>query len=203
MSSQDDNRTPAAVRARIARRQITGHTAGLCPGFAQANLVILPQDWAFEFLLFCQRNPKPCPVLEVLDPGQPLTRVIADQADVRTDLPRYRIWQKGELVEEPLDITPWWREDLVSFVLGCSFGFDLALQEAGLPVRHLDMGRNVPMFRTSRPNVAAGRLGRAAGGVHAPHVAPRGSKGGGGLRPLREVPRGAGAGGRAGGPGHR
>ncbi len=159
MSSQEKNLTPAQARARIARREITGHTAGLCPGFAQANLVILPKDWAFDFLLFCQRNPKPCPLLEVLDPGQPLTGVIADQADVRTDLPRYRVWQKGELIEEPLDISPWWRDDLVSFFLGCSFGFDAALQKAGLPVRHLERGSNVPMFKTTRPNVRAGRLG--------------------------------------------
>lgn len=159
MSSQDHNLTPAAVRARIARAEITGNTAALCPGHAQANLVILPRDWAYDFLLFCQRNPRPCPLLEVLDPGEPFTRLIADHADVRGDLPRYRIWRKGELVDEPTDIKAWWREDLVSFFLGCSFGFDLALQEAGLPVRHLEMGRNVPMYRTNRPNAQAGRLG--------------------------------------------
>ena len=151
--------TPAQARAAIARGQFTGNTSALCPGYAQANLVILPRDWAFEFLLFCQRNPKPCPLLEVLDPGEPLTKVIADHADVRSDLPRYRVWERGRLVDEPLDITSLWRDDLVSFFLGCSFSFDAALQRAGLPVRHLEQGRNVPMYVTNRPNAPAGRLG--------------------------------------------
>jgi uncharacterized protein YcsI (UPF0317 family) len=159
MSSQEHNLTPAVVRARIARAEITGNTAALCPGHAQANLVILPRDWAFDFLLFCQRNPRPCPLLEVLDPGDPFTKVIAERADVRTDLPRYRVWQRGEVVDEPTDVKAWWQDDLVSFFLGCSFGFDAALVQAGLPVRHLEMGRNVPMYRTNRPNVKAGRLG--------------------------------------------
>jgi len=143
----------------MAQGRIDHHTAGMCPEYLQANLVILPRDWAFDFLLFCLRNPKPCPLLEVLDPGQPYTRIIAQGADVRCELPRYRVWRRGELVDEPTDIRDLWRDDLVSFFLGCSFTFDQALQEAGLPVRHLEEGRNVPMYRTTVPNVPAGRFG--------------------------------------------
>ena len=150
---------PQAVRAAIARQEITGNTARLCPGYAQANLVILPQDWAFEFLLFGLRNRQACPILEVLDPGDPFTRQMAEGADLREALPRYRLWKDGELVEEPTDIKHLWREDLVSFLLGCSFSFDDALRAAGLPVRHHEMGRNVPMYRTSLPAASAGRLG--------------------------------------------
>ena len=159
MKSSHAESSPARVRAQIAAGEITGCTAALCPGRAQANLVILPRDWAFDFLLFCMRNPKPCPLLEVLDPGVPFTRVIAQGADVRRELPRYRVWRHGKIVDEPTDITDFWRDDLVSFFLGRSFSFDLALQEAGLPVRHLEEGRNVPMFRTEVPNRRAGRLG--------------------------------------------
>lgn len=108
MSSQGHNLTPVAVRARFAHAEITGNTSALCPGYAQANLVILPRDWALDFLFFCHRNPRTCPLLEVLDPGDPFTKDIADHADVRTDLPRYRIWRKDEeLLEEPTDIKTW------------------------------------------------------------------------------------------------
>ena len=159
MTTPEQTAGPRAVRARIANGEITGPTAALCPGYVQANLVILPKDWAFDFLLFCLRNPKPCPLLEVLDPGDPHTRVIAQEADVRRDIPRYRLWRDGVLVDEPTDITGLWRDDLVSFFLGCSFSFDLALVKAGVPVRHLDQGCNVPMYRTARPNARAARLG--------------------------------------------
>lgn len=151
--------TPASIRARIAAGEITGNTTALCPGYAQANLVILPQDWAVDFYQFCQVNPKPCPLLEVLTPGEPFTSRIAKRADVRSDIPRYRLWRDGELSAEPIDVKDVWRPDLVSFFLGCSFSFDLALQKAGLPVRHLEAGSNVPMYRTTLPNVRAGRLG--------------------------------------------
>ena len=150
--------SPSALRAAIARQEITGPTAGLCPGHAQANLVILPKEWAFDFLLFGLRNRRACPILEVLDPGVPHTQAMAQGADLRDTLPRYRLWRHGELVEEPLDIKHLWREDLVSFLLGCSFSFDDALRAAGLPVRHQEMGCNVPMYRTSLPAAPAGRL---------------------------------------------
>lgn len=150
--------TPSQARRAMAAGEITGPTAALCPGHGQANLVILPRDWAFDFLLFGLRNPRACPILEVLDPGQTHTRVLAERADVRSELPRYRVFEHGRLVDEPTDIDRHWRGDLVSFFLGCSFSFDAALAAAGLPVRHLDEGRNVPMYRTSLPAAPAGRL---------------------------------------------
>jgi uncharacterized protein YcsI (UPF0317 family) len=123
-------------------------TAALAPGYAQANLVVLPQDYAAEFTLFAQRNPKACPVLDVTEPGCPVTRLAPD-ADLRTDLPAYRIWEHGERVADTADITGYWRDDLVAFLIGCSFTFERALVAAGVPVRHLEQGRNVPMFATS------------------------------------------------------
>lgn len=136
----------------------TGPTPGLAPGFVQANLVLLPLDWAFDFLLFCQRNPKPCPLLDVTEPGDPEPKFAAPGSDLRTDLPAYRVWEQGTLVEEPAEITRHWRDDLVGFVIGCSFTFENALQERGVPVRHIEEGRNVPMYRTSIPCRPAGRF---------------------------------------------
>lgn len=149
--------TGAEVRQACRTGNWTRPTAGLAPGFAQANLVILPRDWAFDFLLFCQRNRKPCPLLEVTDPGQ-FEPAIARGADLRTDLPRYRVWKDGTLVDEPHSITPLWREDFVSFLIGCSFTFDAALVQAGIPVRHCMLERNVSMYRTTVECAAAGRL---------------------------------------------
>ncbi len=136
------------VRRRCRAGEIEGPTAGLARGHAQANLVVLPREAAWDFLLFCQRNPKPCPLLEVTDPGSPEPRGSAPGADLRTDLPRYRVFRRGELVDEPASVEGYWRDDLVSFLLGCSFSFEAALVEAGLPVRHVEEGRNVPMYET-------------------------------------------------------
>ena len=138
----------------------TGPTPGLALGYVQANLVILPRDWAFDFLLFCQRNSKPCPVLDVTEPGDPEAKLVAAGSDLRTDLPAYRVWVNGELVEEPTDITAHWRDDLVSFVIGCSFTFENALLAAGVPVRHIEQNVNVPMYRT---NIACEPAGRFSG----------------------------------------
>jgi uncharacterized protein YcsI (UPF0317 family) len=137
----------AAVRARI-RSGLRLPTAGFAPGFAQANLVALPREAAFDFMLFAQRNPKPFPLLDVTDPGATGT-VLAPGADLRTDLPAYRVWRDGEIVASPGDVTEVWRDDLVTFLIGCSFTFENALLAAGVPVRHLEQGTNVPMFRTS------------------------------------------------------
>ncbi|MET9520295.1 putative hydro-lyase [Streptomyces sp. NPDC002994] len=132
-------------------------TAGWAPGHAQANLLSVPADWAYEVLLFCQRNPKPCPVLDVTDAGSWSTP-LAPGADLRTDLPGYRVWQHGELVDDPTEVTGHWRDDLVSFLIGCSFTFEAALSEAGVPMRHVEQGRNVSMYTTGRPCRPAGRL---------------------------------------------
>jgi uncharacterized protein YcsI (UPF0317 family) len=141
--------TPAEVRTRA-----DGPTAGLAPGYTQANLIALPRDWAYDMLLFAQRNPKPCPVLDVTDAGSPRTN-LAPGADLRTDVPRYRIWHDGAMTAEPTDATPHWRDDLVAFLIGCSFTFESALLAAGVPLRH---GRNVPMYVTNRECRPAGRL---------------------------------------------
>jgi uncharacterized protein YcsI (UPF0317 family) len=148
--------SPAQARQRF-RAGLRTATAGWAMGYAQANLVVLPQDFAFDFLLFTQRNQQACPVLDVTDPGSPLT-VLAPGADLRTDLPAYRVWERGECVSEAADVTSFWRGDLVAFLLGCSFTFERALLAAGVPVRHIEQGGNVPMFITSRPCRPAGRF---------------------------------------------
>ena len=148
------------VLARLAARRgiLAGPTAGLAPGHAQANLVVLPQADAFDFLRFCLRNPKPCPVLEVTDPGSPEPTETAPGADLRTDVPRYRVYRDGELAAEPTDVAELWRDDLVAFLIGCSFTFERALLADGLPVRHIEEGVNVPMYLTTVPCRAAGRF---------------------------------------------
>jgi uncharacterized protein YcsI (UPF0317 family) len=148
--------SPAEARAAIRAGEWSGPTAGLAAGFTQANLVVLPEADAFAFLRFCLRNPKPCPVLEVTDPGSPEPAELAPGADLRTDLPRYRVWRDGELVDEPADVSRHWRNDLVAFLIGCSFTFERALLADGLPVRHVEQGVNVPRYRTSRACRPAG-----------------------------------------------
>ncbi|AJP05543.1 hypothetical protein TU94_05800 [Streptomyces cyaneogriseus subsp. noncyanogenus] len=148
--------SPETARARI-REGLAGPTAGVAAGRTQANLIAVPADWAYDVLLFCTRNPQPCPVLDVTDAGS-WTTVLAEGADLRTDLPRYRVWRDGELVDEPTDVRAHWREDLVSFLIGCSFTFEWALARAGVPIRHVEQGRNVPMYVTTRACRPAGRL---------------------------------------------
>jgi uncharacterized protein YcsI (UPF0317 family) len=148
--------TGADIRRLARSGELRGPTPGFAMGYVQANLVVVPRDLAFDFLLFCQRNPKPCPVLDVTEPGNPEPKRIASKADLRTDLPRYCVYRNGELVDEPHDLHAWWRDDLVAFLLGCSFTFENALVQAGIPVRHLEAGCNVPMYRTSIPCRSAG-----------------------------------------------
>ena len=143
-------------RLRMRQGLFTGPTSGLAPGNVQANLVILPQELANDFLRFAQANPRPCPVLGVTEVGDPHLPMLGDDLDLRTDLPRYRVWRHGELVGEPTDITDLWRDDLVGFALGCSFSFEEALIEDGIEVRHIACGCNVPMYRTSIDCVPAG-----------------------------------------------
>lgn len=151
---------PARLTAREARELFragtVAPTAGWSAGHAQANLVALPRALAYDFLLFAQRNPKPCPVLDVLDAGEVAGPIL--DGDVRTDVPLYRIYRRGELVEEVRDAREHWREDLVSFLIGCSFTFERALIEAGIAMRHIDSGVNVPMYRTNRACRPAGSL---------------------------------------------
>jgi uncharacterized protein YcsI (UPF0317 family) len=128
----------------------------MAPGYTQANLVILPRELAYDFLLFCVRNPKPCPIIDVTDVGSPVPAQAAPRADLRTDLPRYRVYEHGELVDEPTDIRHRWRDDMVGFLLGCSFTFEQALVGAGIPLRHWECGTGVPMWATNRACVPAG-----------------------------------------------
>jgi uncharacterized protein YcsI (UPF0317 family) len=146
----------ADVRARARSGVLNGPTCGLAPEYLQANLVILPEALASDFTDFCRRNPKPCPVVDVTEPGEWEPSRVARSADLRTDVPRYRVYRRGVLVEEPVDILHWWRRDLVGFLLGCSFSFETAMRRAGLPLRHLEQGCNVPMYRTNLPCESAG-----------------------------------------------
>ena len=145
-----------AARRTIRSGHLSGPTAGLAPGNVQANLVVLPQALAHDFLRFAQANPKPCPVLAVSEPGDPHLPSLGADLDIRTDLPRYRVWRRGALVAELADLFEVWREDLVSFALGCSFSFEQALIEEGIALRHITCGCNVPMYRTTLPCVPAG-----------------------------------------------
>jgi uncharacterized protein YcsI (UPF0317 family) len=149
--------TPAQVRAESRAGRLDRPTAGLAPGFVQANLMVVPREVAFDFLLFCQRNPKPCPLVEVLEAGCTSPRC-APGADLRTDLPRYRVFRDGALAEERIEVASVWREDLVSFLIGCSFSFEEALAEAGVPLRHVEACSNVPMYRTRVACEPAGRF---------------------------------------------
>ena len=163
MTANRHSTTGADVRRLCRAGELTGPTPGLASGFVQGNLVVVPRELAFDFLLFCQRNPKPCPLLDVTEPGSAEPALVAPGADLRTDLPRYRVYQKGELIDEPTDLRRWWRDDLVAFLLGCSFTFESALLQAGVPIRHIEQNRNVPMYRTNIPC-------RRAGVFHGPMV---------------------------------
>jgi len=135
-------------------------TAGIANGFVQGNLAILPERQAADFHRFCQLNPKPCPIIGISDVGNPIIPSLGIDLDIRTDLPRYRVWENGEVVDEPTDIMAHWRDDLVAFVLGCSFSFEEALMTEGLTLRHIEHKVRVPMYRT---NIACGAAGPFAG----------------------------------------
>src|SRR5450631_3506980 len=152
------NATDNGLLARRAIRAGTynGPTSGLAPGYVQGNLAILPERLAGDFLRFCQLNPKPCPLIGSSAPGDWRVPALGEDLDIRTDIPRYRVWKNGELVAEPNDIRDVWRDDLVSFVIGCSFSFEEALMADGIAMRHIERGCNVPMFRTSIATKEAG-----------------------------------------------
>jgi uncharacterized protein YcsI (UPF0317 family) len=144
------------TRLAIRRNQHVGPTSGLAPGFVQANLAILPEAQARDFLQFCQHNPKPCPLIGISAPGESGIPALAEDLDIRTDLPRYRVWRDGALVDEPNDITKFWRDDLVTFAIGCSFSFEHALLDDGIELRHMTCDCTVPMYRTSVETIPAG-----------------------------------------------
>lgn len=148
--------SPAEARSRF-REGIIVPTSGWAAGFTQTNMVALPREWAYDMLLFGQRNPRPVPLLDVTDAGATST-ALAPEADLRTDLPRYRVWRDGELAAEPNDVSNIWRGDLVTFLIGCSFSFERALLDAGVPVRNIEQGRNVSMYTTTVACRSAGRL---------------------------------------------
>jgi uncharacterized protein YcsI (UPF0317 family) len=158
VNSSQTIEVPATLRAGCRDASFDGPTSGHAPGYVQANMVILPTDYADEFREFCVRNPQPCPVLEIHDAGDPEPKRIAPGADVRTDLPRYRVFRDGAAVDEPTDITDLWRDDLVTFMLGCSFVVESALMEAGLLLPHIAETGFVPMYRTTRETIPAGRF---------------------------------------------
>ena len=156
---RDDTGAPGsghAARLAIRNGQHRGPTSGLAPGYVQGNLAILPKALAGDFMQFCRLNPKPCPLVGVSAPGDPRVPELGADLDIRTDIPRYRVWQNGKLVAEPNDIRDVWRDDLVSFVIGCSFSFEEALLAEGMEIRHITLDRTVPMFRTSVETTPAG-----------------------------------------------
>ena len=152
------NMKPQQVKDLIRSGEIDYQTSGMCNGYAQANLCILPKDSAFDFLLFCMRNPKPCPILEVGDVGSKEIKTMAQYGDICTDFPKYRIWKNGVLEKEVTDISEYWQDDFVYFLIGCSFSFESELLEADVPVRHIEENRNVPMFNTNIALEPAGKF---------------------------------------------
>lgn len=142
--------TGAEARRLFRQGTFTGPTHGFAPGYVQGNLAVLPKAMAADFMRFCQLNPKPCPLIGMSpSPGDPSVPELGADLDIRTDIPKYRVWRKGELVDERADILSVWRDDLVAFVLGCSFSFEDALLENDIELRHQTCGCNVPMYRTS------------------------------------------------------
>lgn len=150
---------PAELRRLIRAGTFNSQTSGQTPGYAQGNIAILTKDYAEEFLRFCLANPKPCPILAMSEPGDPRLPRLGADLDIRTDISRYCVFRDGEAAGEADDLMALWRDDFVTFVLGCSFSFEQALIEAGLKVRHIEQGRNVPMYRTNIATTAAGRFG--------------------------------------------
>ena len=149
------HQTPAQVRAAIRRGEIDFPTAGMCAGYAQANLVILPPEYAADFEEYTRLNPFPCPVLEIVK-GSPITHAMGEGASLVTDIPRYRVYENGVFTKELTDASAYWKEGYVGFLIGCSFSFEEALLAAGIPVRHSEQGCNVPMFKTSIATKKAG-----------------------------------------------
>lgn len=158
-----DYATPVDLRHAIRRGEMTSNTSGLCPGYVQGNLCILPADWANDFLKFCQLNPKPCPIVGMSkNPGDYTIETLGGDLDIRTDIPQYRIFKDGVATDQVTDITEFWQDDFVAFVLGCSFSFEEPLIADGLEVRNIAECVNVPMYRT---NIACEEAGPFSGNM--------------------------------------
>lgn len=151
--------SPAACRQAIRKGDYARQTSGVADGYVQANLAILPEELAGDFLRFCHFNPKPCPLLAMTEPGDPMFRTLGEDIDVRTDLPGYKLFRKGAFVEEMTDISAIWRDDLVAFAIGCSISFEAALLDAGVPLRHVELDRTVPMYRSTIETARSGPFG--------------------------------------------
>lgn len=159
LDTANSDRPDPVSRAAIRSGEWTAHTSGLAPDRVQGNVVILPANFAGDFMRYCQRNPKPCPLLAVGEPGDPTLPQLGADIDIRYDVPRYRVWREGVLCSEPTDVAGLWRGDLVTFVIGCSFSFEQALLDDGIELRHVSEGKNVAMYRTCIETVAAGAFG--------------------------------------------
>ena len=158
-----ENLSPKNIRESIRQGSHKRNTSGYANGFVQGNLVILPKEWANDFLLFCQRNPKPCPLIGMSSaPGNYLLSEMGDNVDIRTDVPQYRIFEHGQIKDEVTDISAYWRDDLVTFVLGCSFSFEEALIADGIEIRNISENKNVPMYKT---NIACKSAGSFSGNM--------------------------------------
>ncbi|MEP3599983.1 MAG: putative hydro-lyase [Stappiaceae bacterium] len=147
------------LRTAIRSGNYQGHTAGLARGQLQCNLAILPQEFAGDFLTYCQNNPKPCPLAGVSKPGEPVIETLGADLDLRTDVPLYNVYREGTLIEQVPDLLAFWRDDLVAFAIGCSFTFERALMDNGIAMRHIDLDVTVPMFRTSIQTTPCGPFG--------------------------------------------
>ncbi|MEO2267481.1 putative hydro-lyase [Pseudoalteromonas pernae] len=156
MNANASLKTPQAIRELIRNGDYSGNTSGFAPGFVQANLVILPKTYAYDFLRFCQLNPQACPLLGQTDAGAVGLDELAKNLDLRSDLPRYRVFKNGQLVCEPTDVSDIWRDDLVSFLIGCSFSFEEALIADDIEIRNISEQKNVPMYITNIPCQSAG-----------------------------------------------
>ncbi len=149
---------PRDLRRAIREGDFEHYTVGQVPGYVHTNICILPLDYAYEFQTFCQRNPRPCPLLAMSAPGDPALPELGEDIDIRTDVPQYRIFRDGEFVEDVSDIRQLWRDDMVTFAMGCSLSFEEALIEGGLPLRHFDNRENVPIYLTDIDCKPAGRF---------------------------------------------
>jgi uncharacterized protein YcsI (UPF0317 family) len=147
---------PALLRQAIRANEFNGQTAGQAPGFMQANLAILPREYAADFLRFCQLNPKPCPIVGMSEPGNPHIPALGEDLDIRTDVSQYCLWEHGEYKGDLNDLKSVWREDFVTFAIGCSFSFEEALIDDGIALRHIAEGKNVSMWRTNIQTAPAG-----------------------------------------------